>query len=170
VLTARLAVALQIRQICRTVGVAETRVDDPLSATRRHGGRTGHHFRVRRDSKAVRFNDHLPEIRNKHFHLPEFAIWREAFAAEAREGSPALHNVFVGSGNTRSDSPIRELRDPIDPIRAIRLLRICSTSRPPGASMCPTNRKPVMDRTATGKTSSLLAEVSSRRSWTPAHR
>jgi predicted phage terminase large subunit-like protein len=36
----------------------------------------------RRDSKAVRFNDHLPKIRNKHIHLPEFAIWREAFIAE----------------------------------------------------------------------------------------
>jgi predicted phage terminase large subunit-like protein len=36
----------------------------------------------RRDSKAVRFNDHLPKIRNKHIHLPEFAIWRAAFIAE----------------------------------------------------------------------------------------
>jgi predicted phage terminase large subunit-like protein len=36
----------------------------------------------RHDSKAVRFNDHLPKIRNKHIHLPEFAIWREAFISE----------------------------------------------------------------------------------------
>lgn len=36
----------------------------------------------RRDSKAIRFNDHLPKIRNKHIHLPEYAIWREAFIAE----------------------------------------------------------------------------------------
>ncbi|SHG55811.1 phage terminase large subunit [Bradyrhizobium erythrophlei] len=36
----------------------------------------------RRDSKAVRFNDHLPKIRNKHIHLPEFAIWREGFIEE----------------------------------------------------------------------------------------
>ena len=36
----------------------------------------------RRVSKAVRFNDHLPKIRNKHIHLPENAIWREAFIAE----------------------------------------------------------------------------------------
>jgi predicted phage terminase large subunit-like protein len=36
----------------------------------------------RRDSKAVRLNDHLPKIRNKHIHLPENAIWREAFIAE----------------------------------------------------------------------------------------
>lgn len=36
----------------------------------------------RRDSKAVRFNDHLPKIRNKHIHLPEHAIWRETFIAE----------------------------------------------------------------------------------------
>jgi predicted phage terminase large subunit-like protein len=35
-----------------------------------------------RDSKLVRFNNHLPKIRNKHIHLPEFAIWREAFIAE----------------------------------------------------------------------------------------
>jgi len=36
----------------------------------------------RRDSKAVRFNDHLPKIRNKKIHLPEFAIWREVFIDE----------------------------------------------------------------------------------------
>jgi predicted phage terminase large subunit-like protein len=36
----------------------------------------------RRDSKAARFNDHLPKIRNKHIHLPENVIWREAFIAE----------------------------------------------------------------------------------------
>jgi predicted phage terminase large subunit-like protein len=36
----------------------------------------------RHDSKAVRFIDHLPKIRNKHIHLPEFAVWREAFMAE----------------------------------------------------------------------------------------
>jgi predicted phage terminase large subunit-like protein len=36
----------------------------------------------RRDSKAIRFNDHLPKIRNKHVYLPEFAVWREAFVAE----------------------------------------------------------------------------------------
>jgi predicted phage terminase large subunit-like protein len=45
------------------------------------------HFEIklitpRRDSKAVRFHDHLPKIRNKHIHLPESAIWREAFIAE----------------------------------------------------------------------------------------
>lgn len=36
----------------------------------------------RRDSKAIRFNDHLPKIRNKRIHLPESAVWREAFIAE----------------------------------------------------------------------------------------
>lgn len=36
----------------------------------------------RRDPKAVRFNDHLPTIRTKKIHLPELAIWREAFVAE----------------------------------------------------------------------------------------
>jgi predicted phage terminase large subunit-like protein len=36
----------------------------------------------RRDSKAVRLNDHLPKIRNKHIHLPAHAIWREAYIAE----------------------------------------------------------------------------------------
>ena len=39
-------------------------------------------FVLRRDSKAVRFNDHLPKIRNEHIHLPEFAIRREALVAE----------------------------------------------------------------------------------------
>jgi hypothetical protein len=81
------------------------------------------------------------------------------WCASARDGSPSLHNVFVGSGNTCPNSPIRELRDSIGPIRAIRLLRICSTSRPCRASMCPTNGKPVLDRTATGKASSVLGEV-----------
>jgi predicted phage terminase large subunit-like protein len=36
----------------------------------------------RQDSKAVRLHDHLPKIRNKHIHLPESAIWGEAFIAE----------------------------------------------------------------------------------------
>jgi hypothetical protein len=36
----------------------------------------------RRDSKGVRLNDHLPKIRNKQIHVPEYAIWREAFIAE----------------------------------------------------------------------------------------
>jgi hypothetical protein len=85
VLTAGLAVALEIRQIYRTVGLLKPGWMTVIS-TRCHGGCAGHrfHFRVRvcRDSKAVRFNDHLPEIRNKHIHLPEFAIWREAFVAE----------------------------------------------------------------------------------------
>jgi predicted phage terminase large subunit-like protein len=36
----------------------------------------------RHESKAARFNDHLPKIRNKRVHLPENAIWREAFIAE----------------------------------------------------------------------------------------
>jgi predicted phage terminase large subunit-like protein len=36
----------------------------------------------RRDSKAVRFMDHVPKIRNKHIHLPDVAIWREAFIQE----------------------------------------------------------------------------------------
>lgn len=36
----------------------------------------------RRESKAIRFNDHLPKIRTKKIHLPEFAIWREAFVTE----------------------------------------------------------------------------------------
>jgi predicted phage terminase large subunit-like protein len=35
-----------------------------------------------RDSKVVRFNNHLPKIRNKKIHLPEFAIWRDGFIAE----------------------------------------------------------------------------------------
>ena len=63
------------------------------SRTRRTGLRSipwfgeRRHFEIklvtpRRDSKAVRFNDHLPKIRNKHIHLPEFAIWREAFVDE----------------------------------------------------------------------------------------
>jgi len=54
-------------------------------STRCHGGFAGHRFfrfRVRRDSKAVRFNDHLPKIRNEHIHLPEFAIRREELVAE----------------------------------------------------------------------------------------
>jgi predicted phage terminase large subunit-like protein len=45
------------------------------------------HFEIklinpRQDSKAVRFHAHLPKLRNKHIHLPESAIWREAFIAE----------------------------------------------------------------------------------------
>lgn len=35
-----------------------------------------------RDSKAVRFNKHLPKIRNKKIFLPEAAVWRQAFVDE----------------------------------------------------------------------------------------
>ncbi len=35
-----------------------------------------------RDSKAVRFKQHVPKIRNKQIYLPEFAIWRPTFIEE----------------------------------------------------------------------------------------
>ena len=41
----------------------------------------------RRDSKAVRFNDHLPTIRRKKIYLPELAVWRDAFVTEMVEFS-----------------------------------------------------------------------------------
>jgi hypothetical protein len=72
------------RQICRTVGLLKpgwmNRHLHPLPWRLR---RTSFfRVRVRRDSKVVRFSDHLPKIRNNHIYLPEFAIWREALVAE----------------------------------------------------------------------------------------
>jgi predicted phage terminase large subunit-like protein len=79
------------------------------------------HFEIelitpRRVSKAVRFNDHLPKIRNKHIHLPELAIWREAFVAEVV--------AFPGEFDDQVDAMTQYLdfmeTDPIIPAPRVR--------------------------------------------------
>jgi predicted phage terminase large subunit-like protein len=80
----RRAFWLFVRKYNPSVALIENTANGPAlySMVRRKA-----HFEIklitpRRDSKAVRFNDHLPKIRNKHIHLPEFAIWREVFINE----------------------------------------------------------------------------------------
>ena len=80
----RRAFWLFVRKYNPSVALIENTANGPAlySMVRRKA-----HFEIklitpRRDSKAVRFNDHLPKIRNKNIHLPELAIWREAFINE----------------------------------------------------------------------------------------
>jgi predicted phage terminase large subunit-like protein len=73
-----------VRKYRPSIGLIESTANGPAlySLVRRKANFEIRLVVPRRDSKAVRFNDHLPKIRNKHIHLPEFAIWREAFIEE----------------------------------------------------------------------------------------
>jgi predicted phage terminase large subunit-like protein len=73
-----------VRKYNLSVALIENTANGPAlyAAVRRKANFDVKVITPRRDSKAVRFNDHLPKIRNKKIHLPEFAIWRDAFIAE----------------------------------------------------------------------------------------
>jgi predicted phage terminase large subunit-like protein len=73
-----------VRKYNPSVALIENTANGPglYAAVRRKANFDVKVITPRRDSKAVRFHDHLPKIRNKKIHLPELAIWREAFIVE----------------------------------------------------------------------------------------
>jgi len=78
-----------------------------------------------RDSKAVRFKQHVPKIRNKQIYLPESSIWRQAFIDEVI-GFPAEFDDQVDAMSQYLDFMDTNPVIPPPRTRAIAAMRLAS--------------------------------------------